>query len=416
MSNTRDTASEKILALDYDFSMSPDQTMGHRAIALAGLIAAEDLSPVGISDNIPQRGICLCHALKWHGIEAVLTDVSGSWKRAAMDSGCSVDAKHTVNVEIFGEDGVVYAGADRELFLSKDPLSSWEKELTVFGRNPIPDNTWTHGSRDCSMILADSIIELLKHTIGQTISRTLRLGAHRTLPNSILFKRSEDVRRLPAEASVWAKRLSALGFDITGDGKISERLSIPRNKEATEGQVTWNRHNQVLCSAGGEFYALSPSCSLSSIARCSLQRKPVVFAIPRIATSSQTTDIVVSGKKSKKVESILRERGFSVEVVKPNEKRIPSAKCFVACDTTKETADLALSALMSGLVPIVPPTYHSGLWAVQNIVAKLVDNEAAEMAEMAAQVCRVNSRVFDAWRLRGTDGWGSLLAIGGPHA
>lgn len=415
MSDSRTITSDMVLSLGYDFSMRPDEAISARAVALSGALPSNAFAPVGIKDDIPQRAICLAQALRFYDIESVLTHMPGPWKAKAEETGLKVDAEHPVNIELYQEGGTVYVGIERELFVAQHgaDFGVWDGQLAVFGDKPKPNDTWRHGSHDPSMNLADRVSQVLRHTAGAMVAEAVRLGTVKTLPHSIVFRKSDDAKQLPGEAAIWAGRLAGTGYNVTADKRMAERLSIGRESGGEDAEVTWNRHGQVLCKTDRESYAISYSGSLAAAARACLLRKPVVFGVPRVAIKpNQGVDAVLSGLATEQVAAALAKRGVSVAVVEPDSKTIPDARCFVACDDTQATADLALSALMSGVIPIVPASTHTALWAIPNIVSKVANNDPLELAEMTAELCAVKSKVFDAWRLRGVDGWGRLFSIG----
>jgi hypothetical protein len=397
LGDTREITGDIVLHIESDFGNDPYRTLAKRAAALSASLPARAIAPLSFYDTDPARRACIEKMLSWFDLKVVDAQVAG-----------------IPHIAITNDEGIIQVGKSRQMFVAQPMRRPWADELKSFDDDPRPNSRWRDGNMDSSLVLADRIANIIRAVVGEELGSMLRRSIELSGLPPIRVSKMSAIAGVPERNILYMRRLSAQGFAVRASQGVADRLSMPVQSDAGDAA-----HWRWLADDVGHIQSVPPLClctsgSIEAAAMAlTTSTTEAAFAVPTPSIRDRSScDVVVCGAGSGGVANRIQAAGLEARRVEVGTISLPAARVFVGTDTSQEVADLALGALMAGIIPVIPPSAHSALWAIPSTTCKsAVEEDTDEMAEIAVGLCGAQPRTLQPWHLRGTEVWGRIFGV-----
>ena len=416
-------AVRQVLALEHAYGDTIEEAISSRALRLVGALPAKAVSPVIVMDFAPERALALAVAFRWWDVHAHLHTSTANRLPKQLQAAAASAGVHAStaapNVILGPEGNSVRAGSCVRRLVSPIVRRPWDELAHALCTMPNPDTRWTTQGIELVVSGAHLIVTSLRKVAGDAIRASI-LGKARGRLSAIAGAAARPAAGIgpdiPVAGTVWCRRMAAAGRPVRADARLCEKVQIaPARKGDTN--LFWRSAycaQVVLDQQAGSHLLLCTSGSMHAVGVVATRGFPFQLCAAPLSLVGTPCDALVIGANAPLVARLLKTMGLSVSVVDVTAHSVRPAQVMVVTDTGMAAADMALAALMSGVIPVLPAGPHSCLWAVASVVAQVTEtSDPDELCKLAAGVCHSKSAVYDTWRLRGTEVWARVF---GPKA
>lgn len=402
------------MRIQHEHGASPCRMLDQRAKELCLQLPASEISGLVISDDQPLRAISLASALRYHGTSVAIQQSTVKSLRPAqqkvLEASCIPVVERKANVVLCGDGGIIdLSPVKQRLVLLHASWQDANEAMSIAMAPSKNDARWRNGTFDAALYVTTIVLGALRVALGERIGLLFRERA--SLPSIGRMVARPFGRGILLEPHIksWYRRLAIGEYDIASDKRLVEHLSIQAQEGRQGTDLQWDEIGPWL-NMGSSPLRIIPSGSVAAAAKTVLAGDTTAFGIAPLPFGRETCDVIVCGRDAQIIQRKLRAEKVSSRVINCDQETIPRARIFVAADGEARTVDMALAALLAGVIPIVPAGIHSALWAVPSFVAYVCNSGGVdEIVQRAKGLAACNSKVLGNWSMRGQQVWHPLF-------